>query len=584
MASLQKTVTQAVGQLRDMTVSQRLAILLGVALVAGSLVWLAQWAAQPEMVPLLDQSLGAEDLALVQGGLDALGQKYRVEGSRVLVPASADRQSVLARLQQQDKLPGDTSIGFGALVKESNPWISQEENERRWTVALQSELARVLSNFGEVKRASVHLPLGRRRGVFSRNIPLPSASVTLTMQGGEPVSRQLALAAARLVSGAVPALSLKNVNVVDGAGVSVWPGPDAEPGGSGELDRRRREHEVRIAEKIRSQLAFDPKVRVNVQVMLDRTARELESSTPTEGVEIIEERETDETKRGQRSSEPGVKPNVGVAAGAGGLSESSLRESTKVEKLAGTTRKVEHTPPGEIQEIFAAINVSHSYLEGVYRRNNPETDPPTEAQVQAVFENEKTKIVNQVAVLVKPQTDEQVRVDWYYDSVDAGVAAEAGSFETSVELVQRFGPASALALLALLSLALVMRMARRGDSGESFGLDIGLPKKAIAAAKKAAEDVQAVAGRSQYATGGRGPGGRPAAPTSGTTGEPGEPFATAIPMPTGEAAVTEGILDAQEVDESAVQIVGMLDQVTTMINEDPEGTAVMIERWVQRSD
>ena len=82
MASLQKTITQAVGQLRDMTVSQRLAILLGVALVAGSLVWLAQWAAQPEMVPLLDQSLGPENLALVQGGLDALGQKYRVEGSR----------------------------------------------------------------------------------------------------------------------------------------------------------------------------------------------------------------------------------------------------------------------------------------------------------------------------------------------------------------------------------------------------------------------------------------------------------------------------------------------------------------------
>ncbi len=579
MASLQKTVTQAVGQLRDMTVSQRLAILLGVALVAGSLVWLAQWAAQPEMVPLLDQSLGAEDLALVQGGLDALGQKYGVEGSRVLVPASASRQSVLARLQQQDKLPTDTSIGFGALVKESNPWISQEENERRWTVALQSELARVLSNFGGVKRASVHLPLGRQRRIFTRNIPLPSASVTLTMQGGESVSRRLALAAARLVSGAVPALSLKNVNVVDGNGVSVWPGPDTEPGGGGELDRRRREHELRIAEKIRNQLAFDPKVRVNVQVVLDRTARDLESSTPSEPVDIKEERETDETKRGLRSGEPGVKPNVGVVAGSGGLSESSLRESTKVEKLSGTTRKVEHTPPGEIQEIFAAINVSHSYLEGVYRRNNPEADAPAEAQVQAVFESEKTKIINQVAVLVKPQTDEQVRVDWYYDSADAGVAAEAGSFETSVGLLQRFGPASALALLALLSLALVMRMARRGDAGESFGLEIGLPKEAIAAAKQVAGDVRAAAARPRHAAGGRGPARRPSAAAYTT----GEPFATTVPTPAAEATVTEGVLEAQEVDESTVQVAGMLDQVAAMIDEDPEGTAAMVERWVQSS-
>ena len=66
-------------------------------------------------------------------------------------------------------------------------------------------------------------------------------------------------------------------------------------------------------------------------------------------------------------------------------------------------------------------------------------------------------------------------------------------------------------------------------------------------------------------------------------GQPGEPHSAAIPMPAGEATVTEGILDGQEVDETAVQVMGMLDQVTSMINEDPEGVAAMVERWVQRN-
>ena len=66
--------------------------------------------------------------------------------------------------------------------------------------------------------------------------------------------------------------------------------------------------------------------------------------------------------------------------------------------------------------------------------------------------------------------------------------------------------------------------------------------------------------------------------------KPGEPLSAAIPMPAGEAAVTEGILDGQEVDETAVQVMGMLDQVTSMINEDAEGVAAMVERWVQRND
>jgi flagellar biosynthesis/type III secretory pathway M-ring protein FliF/YscJ len=144
MASLQEVLSRATRHLGDMTLSQRLAIGLGVLLVAASLIWLAQWAASPEMVPLLNQSLTPEELAQVTSGLDAMGESYQIEGSQVCVRASANRQAVLASLQQAEKLPSDTAIGFAELVREANPWISGQENDRRWTVALQCELGRVL--------------------------------------------------------------------------------------------------------------------------------------------------------------------------------------------------------------------------------------------------------------------------------------------------------------------------------------------------------------------------------------------------------------------------------------------------------
>jgi hypothetical protein len=119
-----------------------------------------------------------------------------------------------------------------------------------------------------------------------------------------------------------------------------------------------------------------------------------------------------------------------------------------------------------------------------------------------------------------------------------------------------------------------MRMARRADSGESFGLEIGLPQEAIAAAKKAAEDIEVVARRPR-----RTMTTQPVA--SGAVGGPSEAFATAIPTPMGEATVAEGVLDGQEVDEHAVQVGNMLKQVVHMVEEDAESMGALVERWVQ---
>ena len=572
MESFQKLLAKVSTQLRDLTRTQSVTILLGGVLAAVLLVWMIQWAARSEMVPLLNQDLDTDELARVQVGLELSSTPFKLVGNRIMVRADASPHVLLAQLQQQGKLPSDTSAGFQALVKESNPWISQAEHERRWTVALKHEIEQVLRQFNGVRSASVFLPMNSGRRRFSRVEPATSASITLIMAGGQPVTRELALAAARMVSGAVRGLALKNIEVLDGNGTSAldW---ESEASGATALDRQRRKHERDIRAKILSQLP-DPKARVQTQVELELTDQSVQTETPSKPVEIHVETTSEETARARPSGQPGVQPNVGVTAGARVADESTSKETSITELIPAITRTKEVTPPGGIKEISAAVYISSSYLSGVYQRSNPEVEEPTEEQIEQAFEREKQRIVSQVTKLVKPQDEEHVAVNWYYDTpLNEEPATQASTLDETFQMVWRYGPQSGLALLAFLSLGMMLRMARKSDSSESFGLEIGLPKEAIAAAQQAARDIA----KTPY----QGSAQKAATPTSPVGGEK---MLAGDPAAIGQAAMTEGILVAQEVDERTVQTNKMLDQVTQVVESDADAAAGLLEQWMARSD
>lgn len=579
MASLQRTVQDALGQLRDMNVSQKAAILLGVALIAGSMIWMAQWAATPEMTPLIDQALSADEIAQVTSGLSSLGEKYRVEGGKVLVRSGASTSSLLAQLSQMDKLPTDTSLGFAAMIKASNPWLPQEENNRRWNVALATELEHILSRFSGVKEAKVFLNLNAKERGFSRNAPAATASVTLIMKGGETVPRALAIAAAKQVAGAVRGLPLKNVEVVDGSGKAALEWEDESGESMSGLRRLQKQLENDTAAKIRQQLDFDQNLRVNVQVVLDLAARTESSATPSEGVPLEESSSETTTSRNRAAGQPGVEPNVGAAVAGGGSDETSKTETRESRLQPGMTTSTTSNPAGTTKQIFAAINVSHSYLLSVYRRQKPDGAEPTETEIETLFQQQKSKIEAQAAKLVMPPDPKQVAVTWYYDAVTPTVTVESGALDMSVGMLQTYGPASLLGVLALASLGMMMKLAKQKQEGESFGLELGLPKEAIEAAQKAADDLKSHAGVSamRRASGGGGAAAMTAAGITAIPDEHGNETA-APPLPVGKAA--EGMLEAREIGESEAQIGRMLEQVTAVAGQDEEGVANIIETWM----
>jgi flagellar biosynthesis/type III secretory pathway M-ring protein FliF/YscJ len=574
MASLQQTLDGIGRQMRDLTLSQKAAIFMGVLLVAASLLWLGTWAATPDMVPLISQDLPGTDVAEIRSGLDVMRESYKVVGSRVMVPATANRAAILAQLQQLNKMPSDLAVGFAELVKESNPWLSQDESEKRWSYALKIELERVLRQMQGVKDARVFLNISQRDRGFSRAAAESKASVTLFMKNGETVSRGLALAAARQISGAVRGVPLRNVEVLDGAGRSALLWDEETSGGASSLQRIQTQVERDAVDKIARQLDFDRNVRVTAQALLETTAMTEKREEPIEGVETETTNNTTIASRGDKNAPGGgVEANVGASI-AGGASGESEKTETDTKKLQpGLVQTTKSNPAGTVKQLSAAILLSHSYLSSVVKRRSTDAKEPSEAEIQKEFDAQKSRIVNLVSKLVVPQEAKQVAVDWYYDVPDA-VPLPGTSLDVSMDLAARFGPTAGLAALALGALVLMLRMAKTSNS-EAFGVEIGLPKEAIEAAREAATNLNKTIEATGIGSGGGKGGGRSGARGGGIgSGDATE----VIPMPMGQVA--EGVLEGQEIDEGILATGNMVDQVERMVSQDDDGAAALIEKWV----
>lgn len=565
MASWQKVMQRAARHLRDMTVSQRLAILLGAVLIAGSLAWLTQWAASPQMVPLLPQALTPSDIAKIEKGLSDLGEPFDIRGQQIYVQASANTNRLLARLHQAEQLPADTSIGFEAIIKDTNPFLPGAENDRRWAVALQNELAGVIRELNGVRDARVVLNLAGRPKGFTRNQPAASASVTIFMQGREPVPRRLGVAAAKWVVGAVRGLKRENVQVIDGGTGRVavdW--ADESDASLTKLHQIRKAIEKEHEAKIRSHLDYDPNVKVSISVELNHSSEQVQDSVASEGVLTHEVRESTNSVRNQRNNQPGVQPNTGMAAAGGAKADTTVEEKTESSFQPGMRTTNSQTPPGQIKNMSAAVSISYTYLRRVFELRNPDADPPNAEDIDAIFEETRTQIAQHLARLMVPPEPEQVSVIWHYDTIAPPVTAQAESWQLSIDNAHQWAPSAALGLLAIFSLFMLARMARNSDHGESFGMEIGLSEEAIQAARRAADDLGVAQAEINAAA----------------DEDLAETHTAAVPFPFGDSAET--VLDAPELDEATLQITQMLEQVSKMTESDPEGLAAVIEGWVER--
>jgi len=201
------------GIIRDMPTGRKVAMLGLAALAVASLVAVFLWLNQPDYQTLFS-GLSQQDAAQVVAQLKDMKLDYKLEsgGTTILVPEENVYEARLA-LASAGLPRGAAGVGFEVFneVQMGATDFVQRINYQR---ALQGELARTISSFGEVEDARVHIVLPRE-SLFVEDEKKPSAAVVVRLARGRGLGAGQIAGIVHLVAGSVPDLTDDGVTIVD---------------------------------------------------------------------------------------------------------------------------------------------------------------------------------------------------------------------------------------------------------------------------------------------------------------------------------------------------------------------------------
>ncbi len=218
----------------------RKAMLAGGLLLFLALLGLsAVWSARPDY-RVLFSNLSDKDGGAIVAQLSKMNVPYRFSegGGAVLVPA--DQVHDVRLKLAQTGLPKGSTVGF-ELMDSARFGTTQFQERLNFQRGLEGELVRSITALSAVESARVHLALPNQNGFF-RDQQKPSASVLLTLRGGQVLDRAQIAGIVHLVSASVPELSPRAVSVLDQSGAMLSEQGD----GAGGLDSGQVQHVARI--------------------------------------------------------------------------------------------------------------------------------------------------------------------------------------------------------------------------------------------------------------------------------------------------------------------------------------------------
>jgi flagellar M-ring protein FliF len=284
-----------------------LVLLIGIAAAVAAGVGVVLWSKEPTY-SLLYGNLGQQDAAQIAQALDTNAIPYKLEGSgTITVPADRVHDARL-KLAGQGLPEGDG--GFSVMSKDPGFGVSQFMEGARYQHALETELARTITNLQAVEGARVHLALPRQ-SAFVRDRRKPSASVFLQMKPGRRLESEQVTAIVNLVASSIPELEAQQVTVVDQQGRLL-----SSPGGNSEVAEREKQMEIareleeRYTQRVEQLLS--PLIgsgRVRAQVVADvemSTTEEAREQYRPESQIIRSEQMAEETSRNGANNSQGV--------------------------------------------------------------------------------------------------------------------------------------------------------------------------------------------------------------------------------------------------------------------------------------
>ena len=556
MERFRQTIAYINGQLSGLSVSQRLAIGLCAALIVGSLLWLLQWSSVPNLVPLLNQELAYSELDAIEAALRANGMPFETRGTRVFVRAS-DRPGALRLTHSAGALPEGSLFDMESVVNDQNPFQAPEAREFAQNYAKGNELAKIIASSSYVKSCSVLVnPKTKRR--LGGHTDVPTASVTVTLNPTVEMSADMVESFAKLVSGAVAGLKPSNVSIIDARTLRSYSVPTADGAVSFDYLRVVKQRESHLHDKIMAKLADIPGVQIAVTVELDTSKRVTQNVKHEAAQAKTEKSKVSETTSASLPSETGVQANLGQAVTAGGTGQSNSQEETTLENYEPRVSQTEtiEQMPFTTKRVSAAIGIPRSFIAGIFRARFPEGDPPKDddADFIKIRDEQLSRVKTSVERIVQVVDSDDVQVDIYPDmdwtasgggwsTTPGGVTVStAGDGIDSMQMLTEYGPQVGLAFLALVSMVMMMRIAKNAVP----------PPNPIEA-----EDEELASAD--------------------------EPLLTVGSFPVGQASASGSMLTGQEVDGEDLRYQELGTEVSALIRDDPNGAAQLIQRWTDDS-
>ncbi len=551
MPRLQQALRSTGDQLSGLPATAKLLIGSLMVILVLSLLLVGQYASRSSMVPL---QIRPEARTAALRHLEAAGIPYQERNDKVMVPAQRQHM-ILSRLTDTAVITGE-QIDFDSLIKENSPFLTRDQNDKRWLVAKMNVLSGLISGFGGIDRATVVIdPSSGNRGFGVAHIP-PTASVNVVPKGELTQSQAEAIAA--LVAASEAGLKPANVSVIDARTLKQYQPRSADDLSTGKYLDVKRRVETHVKRTISELLDYIPGVRIGVNAMVDtsRVVTRRESFEDPKIGPLSDTSESEESVEQRAAAEPGMRPNAGAkVASRQGAMRTHSREATSSRTWPAfpTDSSQVHDPRGYPLKINAIISVPRSYFVATYRQDLNDADAvPDDAALTSLVVRETSRIKAAVEPLIDTVALENavlgtVVVDMIPDFghpgvlpagagdspvarwVGTGSGGGAGAIDSS--LLKQLG----LAALALLALLLMLLMVRKAGVREP------LPTPAEMA-------------------------GMPAPLSTGDV--------------VGEAEESDVALEGVELDVEALRRYRMISQVNDMVKKNPDEVANLLRRWI----
>lgn len=574
MNAIRQALSQITQRLSALSLSAKLLVGAVMVIALMSMVVVAGYSGRTTWVDLLP-SANAEQIVKAKKLMDEFRINYRPDGTRLLVSPD-EKYKVLAMLGEDGALGGDTSVLFANLISSQHWMNTKSQNDTIHNLALQGELAKVISKMRGVKSATVIIDAPDISGLGAA-IRRPTASVAVVTNPGSALDQGRANAIAGLVSSAKAGLRLTDVKVIDQTtGRSFSVKSEDALDSTDYLDAVAKVEE-RVRTKLQESLAYVPGVIVAVTAQVDNTRRSYnETKIFAEGqgsvsVATKNEKDTKKTTSGSSAGEPGARPNVGTSLtdGQGGGMKNDETKTT-VESAFHPGRRVEQVIDGRGNptRLTAMVSLPREYLAALVRQSKPapaggadaKPEEVTQAELDAKFKEEKARLESDLGPLMAAAV-----VGTAAETPDAAKVVTVSMIPVpSLNLTAFAGTASAGLLgagssagsgggvLSLLGADMIKNVVLGGFAVAAVGMMLMMVRKAS----------------------------RPLElPTAETiVGVP--PALESEADIVGEADESQMAMEGVELPEDQVKTKKMLEQVQDMVKKNPADAAALLNLWL----